>query len=171
MDNVCTSRVGSISAILPACIEESLFCTYTTFKAQFGPFKWCAFVSPPFRWKSRKARTHFPHSARQSSLQDVLLQYFHCVLFIHARVMREIIRVIVSFFRTGKEVAIERRCRCIPFDRENYEGCLEITKRIYIWRNWEVLVETILLTSAFRYRQEVSSKHSTRTYRETDFSH
>ena len=32
-------------------------------------------------------------------------------------------------------------------DIENYEGCLEINERIYISRNWEVLVETILFFS------------------------
>ena len=32
-------------------------------------------------------------------------------------------------------------------DIENYEGCLEINERIYISRNSEVIVETILFFS------------------------
>ena len=51
-----------------------------------------------------------------------LLQYFHCVLFIHARNMSKIIKVMVSFFRKGQDVAIERHRSCVPLNIENYKG-------------------------------------------------
>ena len=51
-----------------------------------------------------------------------LLQYFHCVLFIHARNMSKIIKVMVSFFRKGQDVAIERHRSCVPLNTENYKG-------------------------------------------------
>ena len=46
----------------PDMHRRTLFFTSTSFKANFRPFKWCSFISPPSRWKYRKARTHFPHS-------------------------------------------------------------------------------------------------------------
>ena len=52
--------------------------------------------------------------------------------------MREIVKGVI---------VIERHCCCVPFDRENYEGCSEINERVYISRNWQVLVKTILLIS------------------------
>ena len=55
-----------------------------------------------------------------------LPQYFHSVLFIHARDLREIVKGVI---------VIERHCCCVPFDRENYEGCSEINERVYISRN------------------------------------
>ena len=52
--------------------------------------------------------------------------------------MREIVKGVI---------VIKRHCCCVPFDRENYEGCSEINERVYISRNWQVLVKTILLIS------------------------
>ena len=36
-----------------------------------------------FGGTARKVLSHFPHSGWQSNLRDLVLQYFHCVLFIH----------------------------------------------------------------------------------------
>ena len=67
-----------------------------------------------------------------------LLQYFHCVLFIHARNMSKIIKVIVSFFPKGQEVAIERHRSCVPLNIENYKGgslrsCRSFFFKFYLW--------------------------------------
>ena len=69
------------------------------------------------------------------------------------RVMTGIAKVIVSFFRKGEEVAIERHRSRVPVDKEAHRGVSELKKHLAeflrtkgagtsIW-NWRIFVKVI----------------------------
>ena len=86
--------------------------------------------------------------ARRPAVVFLLLVVCSC-----GRVMTGIAKVIVSFFRKGEEVAIERHRSRVPVDKEAHRGVSELKNTSYgvfrtkgagtsIW-NWRIFVKVI----------------------------
>ena len=101
-------------------------------RANETPCSSCIFTARCLSWEKygRASPAHFfSHLARRTKrAKEGLLVIYVCPC---GKAMSGIVKVIVSFFRKGEEVAIERHRSRVPVDKETHKGVSELKQTSY----------------------------------------